>query len=132
MAPYEKTAVPVGRSQESIRKMLVGFGVERVSFGEEFGARASIGVEFVFDNTLVRVVAPVDETDDPRRVWRVVYWSLKSRFEAIDSGLEVFEQAFLAHVVNPATNRTVYDELRPAFEGRMFTIGAPGLKALTA
>lgn len=129
--PYEGTKVSIGQTQTTIRKMLLDFGVERVGFAEEFGARASVGVEFVFDNTLVRVTCPVDESDDARRVWRVVYWSLKSRFEAIDTGLEVFEQAFLAHVVNPATNRTIYDELRPAFDARMFTIGSPGVKALT-
>lgn len=128
--PYEKTAVPVGRTQEAIRKMLVGFGVERVAFGEEFGERASIGVEFVNDDTLVRVTCVVDDGDDPRRVWRVVYWSLKSRFEAIDAGLEVFEQAFLAHVVDPATNRTIFERLRDHFSAGGFKLGGSGMKAI--
>jgi hypothetical protein len=128
---YETTKVPVGRTQDAIRKLLIGYpAVERVSFAEAFGAARSVGVEFVHDGVLVRVVCPIDEGDDDRRVWRVVYWSLKSRFEAIDDGLEVFEQAFLAHVVDPSTNRTVYDVMRGQIEAGGFAIGGSGMKAI--
>jgi hypothetical protein len=125
--------VPVGRTQDAIRKLLTSHAaVERVSFAEAFGDARSVGVEFVPDGVFVRVVCPVEADEDDRRVWRVVYWSLKSRFEAVDEGLEVFEQAFLAHVVDPATNRTVYDVMRGHIEAGGFAIGGSGMKAIGA
>lgn len=66
-----------------------------------------------------------------RRVYRVIYYHLKSKLEAVSEGLVTFEEEFLPHIVLPS-GATVYDELKqhlpavfagtaplalPAFEG---------------
>jgi hypothetical protein len=65
---------------------------------------------------------------EEKRIWRVLAWNLKARMVAVDEGLETFEEAFLPHLLNPRTGRTLYDEL--AKEGRV-ELAAP-LLALPA
>lgn len=48
---------------------------------------------------------------EARRIWRVLHWGLKARMVSIDEGVETFEQAFLPHIVNPATDRTIFEDL---------------------
>jgi hypothetical protein len=47
----------------------------------------------------------------------VLAWNLKARMVAVEEGVESFEEAFLAHLVDPASGRTVYEQL--AEEGRI-------------
>lgn len=46
-----------------------------------------------------------------RRVYRVIYYHLKSKLEAVAEGLVTFEEEFLPHIVLPS-GVTVYDELK--------------------
>ena len=48
---------------------------------------------------------------EAKRIWRVMEWSLKARLVAVDEGLESLVEAFLAHIVNPDTGETVYEQL---------------------
>ena len=41
----------------------------------------------------------------------MIAWTLRARLVAVEEGVETFEQAFLPHIVNPATGRTIYSEL---------------------
>lgn len=160
---YESTTVPVSKSQEQIRNVLVKHGAERFNFGEQMtspveGMAGSIGVEFVFENTAVRMVAQLKAPDaeeieakagrsrtkteldvrrefveqEAMRVWRVLHWCIKTRMEAIEEGLETFEQSFLPHIVDPASQRTLWDLLRSGVESGMMKIGGDGMKALGA
>jgi hypothetical protein len=54
---------------------------------------------------------------EERRIWRVLAWNLKARLVAVDEGLESFEEAFLPHLIDPRTNRTIYQHL--ADDGRV-------------
>lgn len=65
-----------------------------------------------------------------RRIWRVLYWSLKSRMIAVEEGVEEFEQAFLAHLVDPRTGITLWQHVQPAIEQGQFRLGGSGIKAL--
>lgn len=65
-----------------------------------------------------------------RRIWRVLYWSLKARMVAVEEGVEEFEQAFLAHLVDPRTGITLWQHVQPAIEQGQFRIGGSGVKAL--
>ena len=65
-----------------------------------------------------------------RRIWRVLYWSLKARMVAVEEGVEEFEQAFLAHLVDPRTGITIWQHVQPAIEQGQFRIGGSGVKAL--
>lgn len=120
---YDKTEVPAARSQEQIRKMLRSAGADRIMCGEIFtGERKAAGVEFNHRSLLVRVVCPFIEArgeindQEIRRVWRVLHWCIKARMEAVENGLETFEQAFLPHIVDPGTRMTIWQMIQPAIE----------------
>lgn len=154
---YENTSVNVEKSQGEIRNLLSKHGAERFSFMEgEADGQWWVGVEFVHHDHLVRIAAPLKVMDENevrakvrrartkkredfirehnaqegRRIWRVIYWSLKSRMEAVEEGLETFEQAFLSHLVDPGTNQTLWDGIRPHIESGRLHIGARGLPML--
>lgn len=141
---YESTTVDVPKSQADIRKVLRSAGADRITFAEQItGPTKSAGVEFLHLGLLVRVVCPLAEPDgkavaakadrsrsksrdevfdemveqEARRIWRVLHWGLKARMESVAEGLETFEQAFLPHLVDPSTNRTLWDTVRGSIEG---------------
>ena len=153
---YGSTTVPVERSQGEIRKLLVRSGAQRLAFGEErdeTGQRWA-AVTFQAGAHAVRMRVPLklideravnlkysrartrnrDEIRDQlyeqeeRRIWRVLAWNLKARLVAVEEGVETFEEAFLAHLLDPRTGRTIYEQL--AEDGRV-ELAAP-LLALPA
>lgn len=46
--------------------------------------------------------------------WRALKIAIQAKLESMAAGIESFEEAFLAQIVDPATNRTVYEAVRPA------------------
>ena len=139
MAAYSSTTVPVERSQAEIRKLLGLHGAQRFAFGEETddaGVRWA-AVTFTHGGLVVRMRVPhkpVDERairskvqrartktfedfeaemveQEARRIWRVMAWNLKARLVSVEEGVETFAEAFLAHLVNPQTGQTVYEDL---------------------
>jgi len=48
-----------------------------------------------------------------RRLWRSLALVIKAKLEAVSSGIVTFENEFLAHFVNPATGRTVGEDIGP-------------------
>lgn len=128
---YENTSVPVERSQMHLRKLLQDHGAEGFGFGEQrHNGRRTALIQFQHDAFAVKLAVPfravsgstdrqhqVAEEREERRIWRVIFHVLKARMVAVEDGVETFEQAFLPHIVNPRTGRTVYDEL--AQHGRL-------------
>lgn len=142
---YATTNVPVEKSQAEIRKLLQRFGVDRLAFGEErddnkqrwaavtfqtraLGVRMRVPLKQVSEHDVrARAVRARSKTVDEirndmyaqeeRRIWRVLAWNLKARLVAVDEGLESFEEAFLPHLIDPRTNRTIYQQL--ADDGRV-------------
>jgi predicted DNA-binding protein (UPF0278 family) len=41
----------------------------------------------------------------------VIAWNLKARLVAVEEGVETFAEAFLAHIIDPTSNRTIYEQL---------------------
>lgn len=145
MSAYATTNVAVERSQAEIRKLLQRFDVERLAFGEERDEdnRRWVAVTFEARRLGVRMRVPlkaINEHDvraktlrsrtkgvvdirnemyaqEERRIWRVLAWNLKARLVAVEEGLESFEEAFLPHLIDPRTNRTIYEHL--AQDGRV-------------
>jgi hypothetical protein len=136
---YATTTVPVEKSQGEVRKLLAAHGASRFAFGEETdsaGVRWAM-VQFGHRGLMVRMRVPhkpVDErairsktsrartktADDfraeleeqeARRIWRVIAWNLKARLVAVEEGVETFAEAFLAHIIDPTSNRTIYEQL---------------------
>lgn len=137
---YETTTVPVEKSQGGIRSLLSKFGAQRFAFGEEVdddgGAWAAL--TFAHHGLQVRIRVPHKKPDaeavatktrrargksynvvyaefaeqEAKRIWRVMHWNLKARLEAVEEEFETFEEAFLAHIIDPGTNETIYEQLR--------------------
>jgi hypothetical protein len=136
---YETTTVPVERSQGEIRGLLAKHGADRFAFGEETDEVGVPWAVMTFSHAgmVVRIRVPHKPIDadavtnkarrarsksaaeiafdmreqEARRIWRVMAWNLKARLVSVEEGVETFAEAFLAHLVDPATNRTVYDHL---------------------
>ncbi len=134
---YEDTSVPAAKSKEQIEALLKKFAVQAVRF-TSFPSYALL--EFVRkekDGRLVpyRVVikprvkqfarnATRELDQSERQVWRVAYWWLKSKIEAIDFGLVEFEQDFLPYMLvadNQGRSQTVSDVLTERLTGKMVT-----------
>jgi hypothetical protein len=112
MSPYDRTPVAVEASQRQIKKLLEKFNVKAVRF-TSFPSYALL--EFlreVEDKKYVpyRVTVKPQVRDwakntsseldrAERQVWRVVYFWLKSKLEAIEFGLVEFEQDFLPYML---------------------------------
>lgn len=136
---YESTTVPVEKSQGEIRRLLTDHAASQFAFGEETdsaGVRWA-AVSFAHAGHAVRMRVPhkpVDERalrskvmratrrtrdeieremaeQEGRRIWRVMAWNLKARLVAVDEGVETFEEAFLAHLLDRETGMTIYEQL---------------------
>jgi hypothetical protein len=55
---------------------------------------------------------------ETRRLWRSLHAAIKARLVAIEDGVESFEEAFYAHIVDPGTGRTMYEATREALAAR--------------
>ena len=136
---YETTTVPVEKSQGEIRKLLAAAGASRMGFAEERGEDGSRRalVQFAIGFHAVRLMVPLKAVDErlvrqkfsrarsrtidqvrdelyeqeERRIWRVLAWNLKARMVAVQEEVETFEEAFLAHLLDPRTNRTIFEQL---------------------
>lgn len=145
MTAYATTSVPVEKSQAEIRRLLQRYEVRRLAFGEErdesevrwiavtfeahaLGVRMRVPLKALNEGDVrakavrSRTKTVVDirrdmRAQEERRIWRVLAWNLKARMVAVDEGLESFEEAFLPHLIDPRTNRTIYEHL--AHDGRV-------------
>jgi hypothetical protein len=136
---YSTTTVQVEKSQSEVRNLLTSHGATRFAFGEETdaaGVRWAM-VQFGHSGLMVRMRVPHKPVErnavssrynrsrsktwdqieqemaeqEARRIWRVIAWNLKARLVAVDEGVETFAEAFLAHLLDPETNRTIYESL---------------------
>ena len=144
---------PIDYHLEVLRK----FGAEQFTMGEGTDPSTGTGwagVEFVHADVLVRLRAHMrPATDDviaeharttktkrltpdaferleADRVWRVLVWTIKARLVAVTEGLESFEQAFLAHLVDPSSGRTLWEGVRGHIEAGALALGGAGIPAL--
>jgi hypothetical protein len=122
---YEGTAVPVERSKEAIRKILIAAGARGVQFAEDFEEHR-VNVRFAKEvGKAMRTVSVTLLIQEPpkkrntggwrhgryrppksqaelweqsaRSTYRALHYWLKSQFEAVDFGLLSFEDVFLSH-----------------------------------
>lgn len=147
MAFAEGTSVPVGRTRGEIETLVEKYGATRFASGWLDDQKAAIS--FVAHGRLVRFVLPLPDKAWPlaslkktkryqwstpaasvvdnalaaeqRRRWRCLLLAMKAKLEVVETGIETFEQAFLANIVT-ADNMTVYERL---------TMEDSGVKMLT-
>jgi hypothetical protein len=135
---YEQTAVPVSRSQEAIRKLILQNGGTGIAFFsrppiEGFEAYVLIdGTSYCIrlqaeckpdSRVHTRRGCPVDPFEqDCKRIWRVLYNQMKSIYESSRTGVMELRRLVLAFIVTK-DGRTVGDhilpQLRLAVEGRI-------------
>jgi hypothetical protein len=114
--PYAaRTTVPVDRSKTEIEQTLTRYGADRFAyFVEPMGAV----VMFEAHGRRLRFNLPLEGGKDAKaerlrkQRWRALLLCIKAKLESVASGIESFEEAFLAHVVLP-DNRTVYEHTAP-------------------
>jgi hypothetical protein len=134
---YASTTVPVERSQAQLRKLLQQHGANSFEFGEGvLNGQPTAAVAFAVHGQHVRMRVPLKAPGDAavsaaasrskrgqhetratlteqesKRIWRVLAWNVKARMEAVEEGVETFEEAFLAHLLDERSGETIFEQL---------------------
>lgn len=118
---YENTRVPVVNSQSEIKKLVMlrgGSGVAFISHPPMEGFEALMPIEGVTYKIRIVASVPLDSRDierDQRRIWRVIYYHMKSVFEAAASGVMEFREMMLPYIVTK-DDKTVGQHILPKLE----------------
>jgi hypothetical protein len=136
MKAYENTNTSVTKSQEDIRWILSKYGAGGVQFSENWEEKF-VMVRFYYKiaergyTILFKVPIPQVAHRSPkgrirtqnqietlqkqfeRGIWRAIFWAIKSRMEAVEFGIESFQEAFLSHFEVPGTDKQIGDILIP-------------------
>ena len=134
------TKVSIDTTQNQIRKMLEKYGsVDGYVTGEQAGI-AALSFQMNQRRVTFRMAIPrvdprlPDSRNDKavkeaRRLWRALHLCIKAKLESVSSGIESFEDAFLAQTVLP-TGQTVgewaAEAIPDALEGRPLPPLLPG------
>ena len=121
--PYaDKTRVPVQRSKNELEALLrrrgaQGFAAawDQTSDRIEF-LREGIRIRFVLPRATKR--SPTAQEQHDRQRWRALILVIKAKLEAVDSGIAVFEEEFLANIVDERSDRTVGQFLVPRIQAK--------------
>ena len=108
-----ETRVPVQNSRAEIERELTKYGA--TSFGFALQPDRSV-IFFEDDGRLIRFNLPLPAATAEkihRAKWRALFLSIKAKLVSVDTGIETFEEAFLAHVVL-ADGSTVAQSVAPA------------------
>jgi hypothetical protein len=116
----QNTKVPVERSQAEIERMLKGRGGQKFSRGDD-GKFEAVCCQLNERLLMFELPLPTEEEarsqekrDRIRRAkWRALLLTVKAKFVSVDSGVEAFDEAFLAQIVVPG------DDGRAARVGRI-------------
>jgi hypothetical protein len=131
---YEHTLVPVSRSQEAIRKLILQNGGSAVAFVSQpprEGFEAQLAIDAATYRVRIQAEAKPKERKrrrrwgrlplkDPseeatKRVWRVLFFHLKSVFEASASGVMERRELLMPYIVTK-DGRTIADHILPRLE----------------
>lgn len=136
MAFAENTSVPVERTRGEIEKVVRAHGASAFASGWS-GPKAT--VEFIAQGRRVRFALTLPSADDCRFThlnaysrrattqatklweqairshWRRLLLVIKGKLEAAESGIETFEDAFMANIVLP-NGSTVSESVAPMIE----------------
>lgn len=147
----EKTSVSSDKSRAEIEKILTRYGANKFMYGWEESAAL---IAFEMENRRIKFILPLPKhTDDDicmtekgrersqpsqeaafeqavRQKWRALCLVIKAKLEAVESGITVFEDEFMAHIVLP-DGSTVGDYMRPqiaqSYENKKMPALLPGV-----
>lgn len=135
MAQYAKnTTVSSELSRLEIEKILIRYGADNFAYGTTAG-KAIIG--FTMNNRQIKFVLPLpvisefsltptgrERTENSkyeaweqacRQRWRALKLVIQAKLEAVECGISVFEDEFMANIVLPG-GQTVSDYVKPQIE----------------
>lgn len=134
MSFAEKTKVPVEQSRTEIERTLQRYGATRFAYFTETGKAI---VVFEAKDRRLRFDLPVPagegekDKQSCRQKWRALLLCIKAKLESVTSGIETFEEAFLAHVVMPdglTVLQHTHERIQIAYKGGEMTPLLPGPK----
>lgn len=137
MTYAKKTAVPIGRTQDEIRRTLERYHATGFAFGEQ-GDRSI--VMFHMKARMVKFVLPMPPKPSAgatkasqdayaqlcKSRWRGLLLAIKAKLESVESGLATFEQEFMAQIVLPG-GKTVGDVMKPQIDAAYISGKMPPL-----
>lgn len=116
---YEDTSVPVSRSQERIKMLILkngGTGVAFVTHPPMEGFEAVIPIDGCTYTVRIRAtVAGKDAEQEQRRIWRVLYYHMKDIFEASTSGVMELREMILPYIVT-RDGQTIAEHILPKLD----------------
>jgi hypothetical protein len=102
-----QTTVDPQKSRAEIEKTLARYGATGFAYGSEIG-RAMIGFQTKDRRIrfLLPLVPPQRSTEKQteqfiRSRWRALLLAIKAKLEAVESGIETFDEAFMSHIIMP-------------------------------
>ena len=112
MAYAERTQVPVEQSIAEIRKTVGRYGGQQFVFGVSED-RLLVGFTKADRQVRFQVAQDPKSPQNNRRLARALLLVLKAKLEAVESGVSVFEDEFLANIVLP-DGGLVGQQVKPA------------------
>lgn len=132
MAYAEKTKVPVDRSRTEIEQTLQRYGATRFAYFTEAG-KAIVVFEAKDRRLRFDLPVPAGDSDKDKQIarqkWRALGLCIKAKLESVTSGIETFEEAFLAHVVMPdglTVLQHTHERIQVAYKGGEMQALLPG------
>ncbi|WP_375291508.1 hypothetical protein, partial [Qipengyuania sp.] len=135
--------VSSGRSRDEIERTLERYGADQFLYGWQEDAAV---VGFRIGGRHIRLILPLPAKTERRfthhsrgarapdaaqkeweqavrQKWRALALVIKAKLEAVESGIAVFEDEFMAYIVLPGGEETVGDFMRPQI-AEAYRIGA--------
>lgn len=123
----KRTTVPVERTRAQVVTMLERAHASRIMVAHDAD---SAMIAFAMSDRLLRfkvTLPPATQEQRRRQRWRALLLALKAKLECVESGIETFDEAFLAHVVVGARGETVGEHLIPQLTQLAQDKGVPQL-----
>lgn len=136
-----ETKVPVEKTRAEIEQLVTRHGAS--AFSSSWSSGGSAMIEFVSHNRVVRFTLKLPARDDKRftrspagrrqltesqrlaaweqacrQKWRALLLVIKAKFEAVTASISVFDDEFLAQIVDPITGQTIAEHIVPAIAAR--------------
>lgn len=153
------TSVSTDASRAEIERTLNRYGADgfRYAWAERDGKRIE-QIDFTINERIIRFTLPMPSRDERefthtagrgtersqtaalksweqscRQRWRALSLSVKSKLECVECGITEFDEEFMAHIVDPKSDKTmgqiVIPQIDKVYKGLPGKIGLPGLPA---
>lgn len=124
------TDVPAERSRGEIESTLERFGADQFAYGMQLHRAVIV---FRANSRQIRFVLPLPTEEsaerrakEVRRRWRSLAMCIKAKLESVATGIETFEESFMAHVIMP-NGQTLAEHALPMIEKAYATGKMPTL-----